>query len=41
MIKSLDLDTAFGRNPLIAILRGLRPQEADAIGDALVDAGLR
>lgn len=27
--------------PLIAILRGLRPSEAEAIGDALVDGGFR
>ena len=27
--------------PLVAILRGLRPDEADAIGDALVEAGIR
>lgn len=27
--------------PLVAILRGIRPNEAEAIGDALVDAGLR
>jgi 2-dehydro-3-deoxyphosphogalactonate aldolase len=27
--------------PLVAILRGVRPNEAEAIGDALVDAGLR
>ena len=27
--------------PLVAILRGIRPDEAEAIGDALVDAGLR
>ena len=27
--------------PLVAILRGLRPENADAIGDALVEAGFR
>ena len=27
--------------PLVAILRGIRPDEAEAVGDALVDAGLR
>ena len=27
--------------PLVAILRGLKPDEADAVGAALVDAGLR
>jgi len=26
--------------PLVAILRGIRPEEADAVGDALVNAGL-
>ncbi len=39
MIPVLDFDTAFAANPLIAILRGLRADEADAIGDALVEAG--
>ena len=36
------LDTfnaAFARCPLIAILRGVRPDEVEAIGDALVEAG--
>lgn len=32
-------DAAFGALPLIAILRGIRPNEAEAIGDALADAG--
>jgi len=32
-------DTAFAACPLVAILRGLTPGEAPAIGDALVDAG--
>jgi 2-dehydro-3-deoxyphosphogalactonate aldolase len=36
---SLDFDTAFARCPLVAILRGVRPDEIEAIGDALVDAG--
>lgn len=36
---SLDFDTAFARCPLVAILRGVRPDEIDAIGDGLVDAG--
>ncbi len=29
-----------GRCPLVAILRGVRPDEAEAIGDALVGAGI-
>lgn len=32
-------DTAFAQCPLIAILRGVRPDEVEAIGEALVDAG--
>ncbi len=32
-------DAAFARCPLVAILRGLRPDESEAVGDALVDAG--
>ncbi|MBO9499181.1 MAG: 2-dehydro-3-deoxy-6-phosphogalactonate aldolase [Novosphingobium sp.] len=32
-------DAAFARCPLIAILRGVKPDEVEAIGDALVDAG--
>lgn len=32
-------DDAFARCPLIAILRGIKPDEVEAIGDALVDAG--
>ena len=34
-----DFDAAFDRCPLVAILRGVRPEEVEAIGDALVDAG--
>lgn len=30
---------AFARCPLVAILRGVRPDEVEPIGDALVDAG--
>ena len=33
------LNTAMSRCPLVAILRGVRPDEVAAIGDALVDAG--
>lgn len=32
-------DDAFARCPLIAILRGVKPDEVEGIGDALVDAG--
>ena len=32
-------DAAFARCPLIAILRGVRPDEVEAIADALIDAG--
>lgn len=35
----IDFEQAFERCPLIAILRGVRPEEVEAIGDALVDAG--
>jgi len=33
--------TFFAECPLIAILRGVRPDEAEAIGDALVEGGVR
>lgn len=36
---TLDFDTAFSRCPLVAILRGVRPDEIEAIGDGLVDSG--
>lgn len=32
-------DSAFARCPLIAILRGVKPDEVEAIGEALVEAG--
>ena len=32
-------DAAFARCPLIAILRGVKPDEVEGIGEALVDAG--
>lgn len=34
-----DFDAAFARCPLVAILRGVRPDEVEAIGEGLVDAG--
>ena len=34
-----DLDTWLGRCPLVAILRGVRPDEVEGIGDALVASG--
>jgi 2-dehydro-3-deoxyphosphogalactonate aldolase len=34
-----DFATAFARLPLVAILRGVRPEEVEPIGDALVNAG--
>ena len=36
----LDLRTALKQCPIAAILRGVKPDEIDAIGDALVDAGV-
>lgn len=35
----MDLTTALKRCPLVAILRGIKPEEAASIGQALVDAG--
>lgn len=34
-------DAAFAELPLVAILRGLRPDEAEGVGEALVAAGFR
>ena len=34
-------DLAFDHLPLVAILRGLTPEDAEAVGDALVEAGFR
>lgn len=39
MHDTADFDAAFARCPLVAILRGLRPDEAPAVGEALVEAG--
>ena len=37
----MELTTAMAELPLVAILRGIRPEQAEAIGAALVGAGLR
>lgn len=37
----MDFRVALDTCPLIAILRGIRPQEVAAVGDALVEAGFR
>lgn len=37
----MELRGALDTCPLIAILRGIRPQEAEAVGDVLVEAGYR
>lgn len=36
-----DFTTALAANPLIAILRGLVPNSAEAVSDSLIDAGFR
>lgn len=38
-MSGTDFDTSFRRCPLIAILRGVRPEEVVDIGESLVDAG--
>lgn len=40
MTPAETLDTCLARCPLIAILRGVTPGEAEAIGDALAEAGI-
>ena len=35
-----DLHTALTQCPVVAILRGVKPDEVDAVGDALVEAGI-
>ena len=37
----MDLAALLQACPLVAILRGIRPEEAEAVGEALVGAGLR
>ncbi|MDX3900421.1 MAG: 2-dehydro-3-deoxy-6-phosphogalactonate aldolase [Sphingobium sp.] len=39
MTQHSDFAEAFARCPLVAILRGVRPDEVEAIGEALVGAG--
>lgn len=39
MTHSDAFDAAFARCPLVAILRGVQPDEVEGIGDALVEAG--
>jgi 2-dehydro-3-deoxyphosphogalactonate aldolase len=39
MTPAAAFDAAFARCPLIAILRGVKPDEVEAIGEALVGAG--
>jgi 2-dehydro-3-deoxyphosphogalactonate aldolase len=39
MSHAAAFDVAFARCPLIAILRGVKPDEVEGVGDALLDAG--
>lgn len=39
MTAIADFDSAFARCPLVAILRGVRPDEVEGIADALLEAG--
>ncbi len=41
MSSSSEFDTAFARCPLVAILRGVEPDEVVAVGQALFESGLR
>lgn len=40
-MTSLALQTAMSACPIVAILRGMQPREVEAIGGALLDAGIR
>ena len=39
MTSKNDFDAAFSRCPLVAILRGIKPSEAEAVGEALAESG--
>lgn len=41
MSASARLHAGLGECPLVAILRGIRPSEAEAVGAALIEAGIR
>lgn len=41
MTAHQQFEARFAEGPLIAILRGVRPDEVEAIGDALVEGGVR
>ena len=40
MTAQTQFDLLFAQCPLVAILRGIKPDEAEAIGDALVEGGI-
>lgn len=41
MSAAQEIETLLAECPLVAILRGITPDEADSIGDALVEGGIR
>lgn len=41
MTAAADFTRYFGECPLVAIIRGVRPDEAEAIGEAILSAGIR